>query len=289
MTSETFEWGLGQAIRVFLKTLYGDLYGDMADRRRLIRQFHISQERMAVGDRSLTFMVAEDALNKDPHIPIIMLHGTPGSAMCWKGFLSEPDEYRMIALDRPGFGPVKGSSPDLDETIGPLGELLKKIASGNGKVIIAGHSLGAGVAARLAVDHQDIVRGLLLIGGSIDPELEKTFIFQRIFAVPPLSWLLTRSLRSSNRELLQYTEFLEKLRPELAKIKCPVAVIHSRDDRLVPFENVNYAEKHFTNATAFKIISLDSGGHFINHSRIGAIKQALQKHVVLGLADGTMS
>ncbi len=282
MTSETFEWGLWQAIKVFLRTLYGDLYGDTAVRRRLIQQFHITQKRMPVGDTTLTFMVAEDEFNKDPHIPIILLHGTPGSAMCWKGFLSEPDKYRMIALDRPGFGPAKGSKPDLDEDIGPLGEVLKKIVSENGKVIIAGHSLGAGVAARLAVEHQDMVRGLLLIAGSIDPELEITFVFQRIFAIPPFSWLFTRSIRSSNRELLQYTEFLEKLRPELAKINCPVAVIHSRDDRLVPYENVNYAEKHFTNAAAFKIISLDSGGHFINHSRIGAIKQALKKHVVGG-------
>jgi pimeloyl-ACP methyl ester carboxylesterase len=280
MTSEKFEWGLCQAIRIFLQTLYGDLYGDRAARGRLIQRFPITQKTMPAGDGTLTFMVAEDEFDKYPHIPVILLHGTPGSALCWKSFLSEPDKYRMIAPDRPGFGPAGGSKTDLDEDIGPLGEMIEKIASENGEVIVAGHSLGAGVAARLAVEHPDMVRGLLLIAGSIDPRLERTFVFQRIFAVPPLSWLFTRSIRSSNRELLQYTGFLEKLRPELAKIKCPVAVIHSRDDRLVPYQNVSYAEKHFTSAAAFKIVSLESGGHFINHTRIDAIKQALEKHVV---------
>jgi pimeloyl-ACP methyl ester carboxylesterase len=282
MTSETFEWSLGQATKVFFKTLYGDLYGDRTIRRRLMQNFHITQKTMPVGDIAFTFMVAGDESDKEPRIPILFLHGTPGSALCWKGFLSEPDKYSVFALDRPGFGPVQGSQPDLEEQIGPLGEMLGRIASENGAVILAGHSLGAGVAARLAVEHRELVRGLLLIGGSIDPELEKTFIFQRIFALPPLIWFLTRSIRSSNRELLQYTAFLEKLAPDLAKVKCPVAVIHSRDDRLVAYENVNYAEKHFTNAAGLNITSLESGGHFLNHTRMGAIKQALKEHVVSG-------
>ena len=284
MASESFKWGLWQAIKVFLKTIYGDLYGDMACRRKLIQQFPIAQKTMPVGDRAFTCLVAGEESKEDPHIPILFLHGTPGSALCWKGFLSEPGNYRIIALDRPGFGAAKGSAPELEEDIGPLGELLKRIAAANGEVIVAGHSLGAGLAARLAVEHPDMVRGLLLIGGSVNPQLEKTFAFQRVFTLVPFSWLLTRSLRSSNRELLQYTEFLEKLRPELARITCPVAVVHSRDDRLVPYENVNYAESHLTNASAFKVISLESGGHFINHSRRGAIKQALNE-----FADGAGS
>ena len=280
MASATFKWGPWQAIKVFLKTLYGDLYGDRTVRGRLIRKVHITQESMPVGDGALTFLVAEGAVTKVPPIPIVFLHGTPGSALCWKGFLAAPDDYRVIALDRPGFGPAKGGNPELGEEIRALGELLKIIVSENGKAIVAGHSLGAGLAARLAVEHPGMVRGLLLIAGSIDPELERVLPIQRIFAMPPWSWLFTRSIRSSNRELLDYTEFLRKLRPELAKITCPVAVIHSRDDRLVAYANVIYAEQHFTNAAPFKIISLDSGGHFINHTHVLAIKQALHDHIV---------
>ena len=292
MASKPFKWSPWQAAKVFVKTIYGDLYGDTAARGKLIQRFPIAQKTMPLGDRTLTFLVsglvsglvaglvAGEESKEDPPIAILFLHGSPGSALCWKGFLSQPGHYKIIALDRPGFGAAKGSAPELEEDIGPLGKLLERIAAENGAVIVAGHSLGAGLAARLAAEHPDWVRGLLLIGGSVDPRLEKTFAFQRVFTLPPFSWLLTRSLRRSNWELLQYTGFLERLRPELARVTCPVAVVHSRDDRLVPYENANYAKTHFTNASAFNVISFESGGHFINHSRIGAIKQALNEYIV---------
>lgn len=280
MTTEPFSWSLRQAIKIFLKTLYGDLYRDRAVRRRLTRQSEITEQTTSVGGGTLTFLESGGGAGEARRIPILFLHGTPGSALCWKEFLSAPGEYKIVAVDRPGFGPAAGRKPDLEEEIGLLGEFLKRIVSENGEAIVAGHSLGAGLAARLAVAHRDKIRGLMLIGGSIDPALERTFKLQRIFAVPPLSRLFTRSIRSSNRELLQYRGFLERLSADLAKISCPVAVVHSRDDRLVPYENVRYAERHFTNAAAFKVISVDSGGHFLNHTRPDTIRDALRNHIV---------
>lgn len=277
MTSEPYKWGPWQATEVFFKTIYGDFYGDRAARARLARQPLITDREATVDSRVLSFMVGEDEADDGPHIPILFLHGTPGSALCWKGFLLEPEGYRVIALDRPGFGRSAAGAPELEEDVGPLGELVERIASESGKVLVGGHSLGAGVAARLAAEHREAIRGLVLMGGSLDPGLERILPVQRLFAVPPWSGLLTRSLRNSNRELLQYTAFLERLGPELAQVTCRVVVIHSRDDRLVPYANVHYAEAHFTGAAALRIVTLEQGGHFINRSRIGEIKRALRE------------
>ncbi len=43
----------------------------------------------------------------------------------------------------------------------------------NQKTILVGHSLGGPVIARTAMDYPDLVDGLILVGGSIDPEMEK--------------------------------------------------------------------------------------------------------------------
>jgi pimeloyl-ACP methyl ester carboxylesterase len=281
MSSKTpFKWSLYEAVKVFIMGMYNDIYGDLYIRRKLIKNINITQKKMTIGEDIITYMLSEDEYNKSPHIPVIFLHGSPGSAMCWHKILKEPGKYIVVAIDRPGFGPMKTKSSGFKKDLKIMKEVLKAVYKEHGKVIIVGHSLGAGLATKLTIDNKYMVRGLMFIGGSLDPDLEKKFFIQNIFAFPPFSWLLMRSIRSSNKELIQYSDFLKEIKDELSIVECPVAVMHSKDDNLVPYENVYYAGNNFTNAEAFNIISLESGGHFINYSHPDVIKRALKKHVV---------
>ncbi len=70
---------------------------------------------------------------------------------------------RTIAVDLPGFG---GSNTlagpyDLDRFAGELRALLASLATG--PVVVVGHSMGAKVALRLAVEAPEMVRGLVLV------------------------------------------------------------------------------------------------------------------------------
>ncbi len=269
----SYNWSKTQAAKIILKTVYGDMIGFATARKKILATLSITQKNHDTGGRQITYL--EGAETKDMQ-PVIMLHGTPGNALDWRWFLKKAaGQYQITAIDRPGFGPVDKKLPHLQNDMPVLRDLLLHCANGSQKPLLVGHSLGGGVAARLAADCSGDISGLILVGASLDPALEKVFPVQKYFSKPPLSWLLTRSVRNSNAELLQYMAFLEELQPLLSEIKCPVTVLHAHNDRLVPYANVDYVQKHCTNAAAMNIIALNSGGHFLNKTRPKDVLKAL--------------
>jgi pimeloyl-ACP methyl ester carboxylesterase len=269
----TENWSLFQAARVFFETIYTDFRGGRSAREKLLVIPPITQKSFEAAGRTVTWL--EAATTKDLP-PVIFLHGTPGSAHDWAWFLKNAaDKYTLVAVDRPGFGSMDKDAPRLQNDREALAVVLAHYADGGQKPVVVGHSLGGGLAARLAADYPDKVGGLVLVGASLDPALERILAVQRLFATPPLSHLLTFSLRNSNIELLQYIDFLNDLRPRLPRITCPVTVLHSRDDRLVPYANVDYIRKNFTSAAPLNIMRLESGGHFLNKTRAGTVLDAL--------------
>jgi thioesterase domain-containing protein len=73
-------------------------------------------------------------------------------------------EGRVCSYDRLGEG--ASDRPDGRQTFDDTGEVLTAVlarAAGDGPVVLAGHSLGGAIAARYAPDHQDRVKGLVLV------------------------------------------------------------------------------------------------------------------------------
>ena len=269
----TKNWSPLEAARIFFETIYTDLRGAKVTREKLLGNPAIAQKNFEAAGRIVTCL--EAAWTKGLP-PVFFLHGTPGSGHDWAWFLNNAaDKYAIVAVDRPGFGLEDREPPSLQNDMDALAAVLAHDAGGGQKPIVVGHSLGGGLAARLAADYPDKVGGLVLVGASLDPDLERILPVQRLFATPPLSHLLTFSIRNSNIELLQYIDFLNDLRPRLPRITCPVTVLHSRDDRLVPYANVDYIDKNFANAAAMNIKSFDTGGHFLNKTRTGDVLDAL--------------
>lgn len=258
---------------VFLRSVYDDIFGYAAKQKNLLAILQIKQKIFDCGGREINCFESAQRFGLPP---VLFLHGTPGNAFDWSWFLKKAaGDIQIIAPDRPGFGPEDKKAPDLEKDMMVLGEILSFYAEEGQKPVVVGHSLGGGLAARMAIDYPDKVGGLVLVGSSLDPELERIFPIQRVFAKAPLSWLLTRSVRNSNIELLQYPGFLRALQPRLSEIRCPVAVVHARNDRLVPYANVNYIRSHCTGAAAMNIIELETGGHYLNFRRPRDVIKAL--------------
>lgn len=208
---------------------------------------------------------------------VLFVHGSPGTWEAWRIWLEDPalrGRARLIALDRPGFG---GSSrgraePSLAAQAEAAAAVLR--ADGGGAALVVGHSLGGPIAARLAVDSPELVRGLLLIAPSVDPELERRRWYnvagswRAVQLLLPVDWVV------SNRELWPLRGELEALAPEWRRIRCPMFVLQGLDDRLVPPANADFVER-LVPPDRLEVIRVAEAGHFLLWQRPALVRDAL--------------
>lgn len=208
----------------------------------------------------------------------VFVHGTPGDSGAWADYLMHvPQGYRYVAIDRPGFG---ASGPDdavvsLAEQADAIAAVIK--ASGANTAVLIGHSLGGPIIAQAAVDHPDLVAALVIVAGSLDPAQENVPFYQYVGDTWPLSAILPRWLRNTNREIIALEPQLKALAPRLAAIKIPVTIVHGTEDDLVPFANVDFMKKHMTGTKAMDVTVLDGMNHFLPWNAKQAVDAAIMK------------
>jgi pimeloyl-ACP methyl ester carboxylesterase len=101
---------------------------------------------------------------------IVMVHGFSASLHAWEPWVQRlGGQYRIITLDLPGHGltrapadyaPGPDSNADLVDTVATR---LNAGANSGGRYVLAGNSMGGGVAWDLALRHPEHVRGLVLV------------------------------------------------------------------------------------------------------------------------------
>ena len=91
---------------------------------------------------------------------VLLLHGQPGGARDFAPLvMALGDDVDAIAIDRPGWD---GHSPPRNLADNAAAALDILDARGTEQALVVGHSLGAAVAARLAVSEPERVAGLVL-------------------------------------------------------------------------------------------------------------------------------
>lgn len=97
---------------------------------------------------------------------ILMIHGLGGNLRNFTHSMVTPlaDEFRVIAIDRPGSG-YSTRAPDAPASIVRQGEQVAGFirALKLERPLIVGHSMGGAVALALALDHPQLVGGLALL------------------------------------------------------------------------------------------------------------------------------
>jgi len=227
---------------------------------------------------SLSYLAAGESAGR----LAIFVHGTPGDAHAWGDYLmGVPTGYRYIAIDRPGFGKSgpDGAVVSLAEQAEAIAALIR--ASGSRQAVLVGHSLGGPIIAQTAVDHPDLVAALVVLAGSLDPAQENVPLIQYVGDTWPVSALLPRWLRNTNREIIALKPELEALAPRLASIQVPVTVVHGTKDDLVPFENVAFMKTHLTGAKAMDVTVIDGQNHFLPWNSKQQVDAAIAKAFVM--------
>ena len=231
-----------------------DMSQYFAGSRQPKRQFYGASDRpmhyVSVGDTALP--------------PVLFVHGSPGSWDNFKSFLKDTfllNRCQLLAVDRPGFGySEKGGA--VAALSGQAAALLPVLQAQKKPVILVGHSYGGPVIVKMAIDYPQYVKGLVIVAGSVDPDLEPSNWYRYFLHYPPLRWVIPPFLRSSNDEQLPLREELEKMAAEWSKIRCPVVIVQGKKDMLVPADNAKFAAqkiKHVRVTTIWK----EDMNHFV--------------------------
>ena len=245
---------------------------------------------------------------------MLLLHGQPGSAADWTQVVAAlGNEAHTIAIDRPGWD---GSSraTDLPGNAEAAVEALDHQRVDRATVV--GHSLGAGVAAWIAVHFPERVHALVLAAPAAN--MASLTHVDQFLATPPAGPLvssgvlagagaalrfgpfrrsLVRRLSLDDRQLLSlgrqlawpaaWRAFtieqralvgqLPQLDAELGRIAVPTVIVAGAHDRIVP---AAAARALATQIPGAELVLLAGAGHLLPHrhgERLAAIIEEIDK------------
>lgn len=208
-------------------------------------------------------------------IPVVLIHGSPGG---WDDYLNLlvdealRERFYLISVCRAGYGGDTMGTPV--PSLNEQAAWVSKALSEDRPALVVGHSLGASVAARLAVDFPERVGGLLLLAAPLDTRLERVLPIQRLADSPLVSWMLPAKLNVCNRELIPLADELNKLEPQLDQLSLPIIALHGDADRLVPVENMKFFREK-VQGDHLEIRLLPETNHFLPWRNVEEIRQAL--------------
>ena len=209
---------------------------------------------------------------------LFFVHGSPGSWNAFKRYLQDKDlirHYRMVAIDRPGFGFSEfNNARNLTEQTRIIDHLLTSIRNDK-PMFLVGHSLGGPLIVKLYLDNSSLISGLVILAGALDPKAEKPEKWRPLLFKTPLNYFVPGAMRPSNEELWYLKKDLQVLDKELDKVFCPVWIVHGDKDSLVPVSNTAYAQRKLTNAKSVEITILRGANHFIPWTHFAEIKGLL--------------
>ncbi|MEZ5755603.1 MAG: acetoin dehydrogenase dihydrolipoyllysine-residue acetyltransferase subunit [Paracoccaceae bacterium] len=204
-------------------------------------------------------------LRRGEGMPVVLLHGYSADLNNWRGlFAGARPGFPVLALDLPAHGASpRAVPPDADALCAMVERSLARHAPG--PILLAGHSFGAAIAARLAARGGLDLRGLCLFApAGLGPEIDDAFtrgILRARSAASLRPWLerlvqdpavisdsfvkavaaqrqddaLTAAMAAfADRFFPDGTQVLS-VRSDLARLRIPARVIFGRQDRILPF------------------------------------------------------
>lgn len=130
--------------------------------------------------------------------PVLLIHGNVVTAEDFAvgGLIDRlARHHRVVAIDRPGMGHSDRPRDRLWTPSAQAGLFRRAMQRlGVERPVVVGHSLGATVAAALALDHPDAVRGLVLVSGYYYPTMRPDVLLTVPPAVPVIGDLLRHTV-----------------------------------------------------------------------------------------------
>jgi len=231
------------------------------------------------GDRTLRgWTIGADTL------PVtLLLHGAPSSMVKYRAWFRDSSFFgktKLVAVDRPGYGKsgYGKAVTSIERQAELLAPLLSKLAE-RGPVVLCGSSYGGPIAAKLAMDHPDQVRALVLQSASVLPGAER---IPRIapWIHSPVGFVFPRWARVATKEKYAHAAALRTIQSGWARIGCPVWIVHGKLDDLIYPANAEHAVQQLSAHTQVSYIPLDSVRHNVYWTRRDTVKHYILKAIL---------
>ena len=214
---------------------------------------------------------------------LIFIHGTPGGWQAFEMYLESDQlqrDFLLVSLDRPGWGRSVLARSKIDGDFSLQADAVVAIMDQfpDKKWIVIGHSLGASIAPKVALHAPTRVKGLLLLAGSIDPDLGRPRWFNWAASLMLLKYLIPRALNNSNKEIMALSKQLEDMTKQIqkTKLRAKVIAIQGMRDKLVSPKNPRYIKQQWADHFAsIKLIELPDAGHFIPWQQSPLVVQSI--------------
>lgn len=200
---------------------------------------------------------------------LIIIHGTPGNWHQYARYMLNEklrERFYVIVVDRPGWGDsVAGDTQEIisyqrHATIFAAFSAELKKHNNQQPVILLGHSLGSSIAPRVAMDYPGSIDGLLLLAGTLSPELSGLRWYNQLARLPGITWLIGHELKKSNLEILALRSEMEAMEPLWLNVGIPTIVVQGMQDVNVYPANADFAEQNL-DPKLTDVIRLENEGH----------------------------
>ncbi len=213
---------------------------------------------------------------------LLFIHGSPASMSLYRGRFSDITlrrTFKILAIDRPGYGysGFGNPEPSIQKQSEMIRSLLDSLYKPKHPIIVVGGSFGAPIACRLAMDHPELIDGLVLTGPAIGPGREKVFWFAPIIEHQPIRWFIPRMFKSANTEKLHHKEELEKMLPYWKNIHIPVMYLQGAKDNLIDTSNASFARQQLVNVPYLNIYFFPNRRHYLAQYEWPTIKTRIMK------------
>ena len=213
---------------------------------------------------------------------LLLLHGHPSRALEWGPLLRElTSHHRVTAIDFLGYG--DSDAPDIDYSIATQAGVALGLldALGQQQTDVLGFSMGGWVALKLAAEHPERVRRLVLVdsGGlrfdtpltpdSFVPQsLEQFRALEALHSDRRLPDFVARDLLRVSQERAwalkrvgaALLSFRDALDGKLERVRMPVLLIWGKGDRLISYDVAQRFQRELPQA---KLVAFEGCGHMV--------------------------
>ena len=255
-------------------------------------------EKILIDNIEINFSKISD--NKDKNI--LFIHGFGGDLNNWMFNQEElSKDYNTYAIDLPGHG--KSSKNIKDGSLNNMSKLIKKFCEENklSKIILVGHSYGAGIAIQIADEFKELVESAILIspiglGREIDssyledfissesrrelkPVLEKLYDNSDIITRDMVNEVLNykridgveTSLNIMKDEIVVDQKQKNDLKNKINSLNIPISIIWGKGDNIIPS---HHSENLSSN---IKVEIFDNCGHMAHTEVSSRVNEIIKK------------